>query len=360
MKRALHILALAALCCMTLLSCEKFVFEESEADCDGGTLQVSLRINTGGEGSGVSRALTETEETGSGYENYIDISSLHILFFDTDNKFLQRFSPDEVKPVDNTAYPQKWELRGTVTNPPAGGFKVVVLANWPSSPAGLQARVTTIEDVCKADWSMTRYSGTSDVPFKPSAESTIPMYGVKNVNALYFRPDVETYLGEVSLLRALAKIEVSLNAGCETELESVTLNKHNKDFACAPLGMYDNTSYSGTAHLCREAEDNTPEATLSFSADSERKVWTIYVPEYINAGPTGMARGDCSFIELKLKDSEAVYRIDFRDYSTTKDDGRRFDIIRNYEYRYTVNVTPILFTVNVEKWVFGGKVYIDL
>ena len=109
-----------------------------------------------------------------------------------------------------------------------------------------------------------------------------------------------------------------------------------------------------------EAGDNNPGTSLSFSQSKDKTAWTIYVPEYLNAGPSGTARGDCSFIELTVKGSGDTYRIDFRDYSTAADDGNRFDIIRNYEYRYTVKATPLLFSVTVEKWQFGGKVIIDL
>ena len=211
------------LCSLSLLSCGKLIYEEGN-DCDESVMHVSLRVSAGG--SAMSRAFTETEEPGTGYENFIDVNKLHILFFDTDNTFLQSFEPEEIHPTDNSEYPQTWELRGTIQNPPKTGFKIVALANWPSDPNGLKAGVTTIEDVCKADWAMGDYNA----PFTPSKSSPIPMYGVKTQGKTSFNADVETYLGEISLLRAFAKVTVCLSDDSSTELNSVTLSNYNKRF----------------------------------------------------------------------------------------------------------------------------------
>lgn len=360
MKRTLHILVLAMLCSTLLLSCGKLIYEEG-GSCEESVMHVSLRVSAG-DGSAISRALTETEVPGAGYENFIDVNKLHILFFDTNDKFLQSFEPDEIKPTDNSEYPQTWELRGSIQNPPKTGFKIVALSNWPSDPAGLEAGVTTIEDVCKADWAMGDYKA----PFTPSKSGPIPMYGVKtHQNRINFNADVETYLGEIFMLRAFAKITVCLSEDSSISLNSVTLSGYNKRFASAPLGMYDNTvnrSLSeATLHLAENSSENDPAgAALGFTQSTDKKRWTIYVPEYLNAGPSGTARSDCSYIELKAQDSDVTYRIDFRDYSVRSDDGQRFNIVRNFEYHYTVKLTPILFKVTVNKWEFGGKVHIDM
>ena len=88
----MHILVLAMLCSLSLLSCGKLIYEEGN-DCDESVMHVSLRVSAGG--SAMSRAFTETEEPGTGYENFIDVNKLHILFFDTDNTFLQSFEPEK-------------------------------------------------------------------------------------------------------------------------------------------------------------------------------------------------------------------------------------------------------------------------
>lgn len=357
MKRTLHILLLAMLSCMSLLSCEKLIYEEGD-NCDESVMHVSLRVSAGG--STMSRALTETEKDGAGYENFIDVHTLHILFFDTDNKFLQSFKPEDIHPTENSEYPHIWELRGTIQNPPKTGFKIVALANWPSAPQGLIVGETTIENVCTADWAMGDYSTS----FTPSKSSPIPMYGVKTIeNKISFNSDIETNLGEINLLRAFAKITVCLSDGSSVDLSSVTLSNYNKRFARAPLGMYDNTvnrSLSeATVHLA-DSDNDTARLPLNFASSTDKKSWTIYIPEYLNAGPSGTARNDCSHIELKINESDVTYRIDFRDYSAQTDDGQRFNIVRNFEYYYEVKLTPILFSVTVKKWEHGGKVHIEM
>ena len=358
-KRTLHILLLAMLSCMSLLSCEKLIYEEGD-NCDESVMHVSLRVSACVGGSATSRALSETEEYGTGYENFIDVHKLHILFFDTNNKFLQSFEPEQVSPTDNSEYPNTWELRGTIQNPPKTGFKIVALANWPSDPQDLKVGVTTIANVCKADWAMGNYKA----PFTPSESSPIPMYGVKTIeNTISFNSDIETNLGEINLLRAFAKITVCLSDGSSVELSSVTLSNYNKRFACAPLGMYKNTansSLSNAAVHLAGSDNESAGKSLDFAPKADKKRWTIYIPEYLNAGPSGTARSDCSFIELKIKDSSVAYRIDFRDYYGQTDNGAFFNIVRNFEYYFEVKLTPILFSVTVKKWEFGGKVLIDM
>lgn len=365
MKRTLHILLLAMLGCMSLLSCGKLIYEEG-GDCDESVMHVSLRVSAGG--SAASRALTETDEPGTGCENFIDVKKLHILFFDKDNnKFLQSFKPEQVSPTGNSEYPDEWVLRGTIQNPPKTGFKIVALANWPSDSLAnwpseyLEVEKTTIEDVCNADWAMGEYKA----PFTPSKDTPIPMYGVLTTeDEITFDPKVEAYLGQIDLLRAFAKITVCLSKGSTVQLDSVTLSNYNKRFACAPpLGMYGNTVNSELNSALHLANNSDPaDGPLDFAPSTDKKSWTIYVPEYLNADKDGKARKDCSYIELKVNGIDRPYRIDFRDYGengNNPDDGQRFNIVRNFEYRYEVTITPILFTVTVEKWT-SVKVPIEL
>ena len=356
----MHILLLATLSCMSLLSCGKLIYEEGD-DCDESVMHVSLRVSACAGGSAASRALTEDEVPGTGYENFIDVNKLHILFFDKDGIFLQSFEPEKVLPTDNSEYPDTWELSGTIQNPPKTGFKIVALANWPSDPKGLKVGETTIENVCKADWAMGDYTA----PFTPSKNSPIPMYGVKtHKNKISFNSDVETYLGEIYLLRAFAKITVCLSDDSSASLSSVTLSNYNKRFACAPLEMYDYTTNSSlseaTVHLAGGSSYNDPaRSTLGFAPSADKKSWTIYVPEYLNADPSGTACSDRSHIELKVKDSGVTDQIDFRDYDG-QPETHFFNIVRNFEYHYTVTLTPIMFRVTVDNWVFGGKVLIEM
>ncbi len=332
MKKLLQIFALTAFCCAALLSCGK----DNPAEEEGSLVaEVSLRINAGE--NTFTKAIAESDENGNGWENYIDIDRLHVLIFGTDNKFIQQFTPSYILPVDDSGYPQEWELRGPIENPPASGFKVVVFANLQNAPSGLEKGVTTIEDVCKADWTMC--SGYT-FPFTPSKSQPIPMYGVKTISgARTWRSNLVTDLGTVDLLRSFVKVRIHLASGLGETLEYVKLNNYNSSFAVAPLGMYDNTSnfnYIHSVHLSGNAADNTSAGTLS-PAVSGDDTWEVYIPEYRNMDPaTGIARGDCSYIELKFNGHDKIYRIDFRDYSGGSDEVPSFNLVRNHIYDFEI------------------------
>lgn len=351
-----HILALLAVLCLGVQSCEKntrIPMRHRDA------VQVTLRISAGDEPAG-TRAVAETDENGTDYENYIDVSKLHILFFNkTTNVFMEEFKPTAVSPVGNEEYPQVWEMSGPIV-PPVYGFKVVVLANW-RKEISLAAGETTLADLCEAAWAMC-----DDVtyPMVPSWEVTIPMYGIKTIDdSFVFRDNLVNNIGQIDLLRSVSKIIVRTGADVRQALESVTLKRFNPSFACAPLGMYDDTknlSYGGAVHLYRGAADNTPTENLAFSASTDKSTWTVYVPEYRNVDPaTGETRPDCTSIDVRFSGIDKTYSLDFRDYSVD-DSGKRFNIVRNHIYDYTINsigaydatVTLVAQPWNVETFDF--------
>ncbi len=322
---------MTALCCAALLSCGKIAPEQGG---DGGSVQVSLRISA--SQNPLTKTITESDEDGGKMENYIDVSKLHILLFGADSKFIQEFIPSEVLPVDSSAYPAEWELRGPIDKAPAGDFKIVVFANISGTPTGLEAGSTTIEDVCKADWTMcTGYTS----PYTPSADNPIPMYGVKTVSAPTWRSNLLTDLGQLDLLRAFTKVRVHTATDLDETLEYVKLKGYNAALAAAPLGMYDKTSnlsYNHSVHLYRNAADNASAGDNSPAVTASGTQWEVNVPEYRNIDPaTGKARSDCSSIELKFKGINRVYTIDFRDYSAA-DDGTRFNLVRNHIYDFEI------------------------
>ncbi len=328
---------LAVLLCLSVQSCDLGRAEAVPSPDDA--VRVTLRISAGEETS-LTRSVVEESQPGESFENYIDVNNVHILFFDkSTNLFIEEFKPESITPVDDSSYPQVWELNGPIENPLSGAFKVVVLANWPGE-VSLSSGVTSIEDLCKADWSMCAdIAGSSG--FWPSETSAIPMYGVKTVDSFVLRKDIINNLGEIDLLRSVSKIVVSVDPDVTQTLESVTLVRSNKSLACAPLGMYGNTHnlpYGNSVHLYKEAGDNETDAgRLAFRKSSDRDEWTAYVPEYRNVDPeTGGTRSDCTSVEVRFRGIDKTYTLDFRDYSAVADDGKRFNIVRNHLYDFTI------------------------
>ena len=385
--RALAALALGCLC---LLSCRK----ESTLGPDSDDLQqetlVTLRITAGEtpaatradeNGSAVTNAVaepveaptatradSETENSGESFENYIDITRTHILFFIGD-VFSEEFIPDALQPVGSSKYPTEWLLSGPIYNPPTGAFKVVILANC-SLPATLTEGVTTLEDLCKTAV-YTAYTGSEKTAFQPSATGVIPMYGVRTYTGpMTFRRNIATDLGQIDVLRAMAKVIIRNTSG--KSLTSATLTGYNCDGTSAPLSLYDKTSdwthantYDQLAkclavHLPNEATANETSATsrsvsLVKDAASTEEVWTGYFPEYLNIDDSGTKRSDCSAISLQFSGIAKTYPIDFRYYATpdADDDGKRFDLKRNhiYEFHVTkVDAYTLALTLTVQPW----------
>lgn len=228
------------LAALLLGACNSIMDDEVCADQPSDTttpVQIGFTLTTGDVSS---RAITEGEEAGTGYENYIDIEGgdFRILLFDaTDDTYLTTFEPTSIRPTDNTKYPQTYYVEGELSETYDNNFKLVVLANWDKAyPSNLVTDATKIEDVCTAPTSTFSYTA----PFIPSETQKIPMYGVKRCTEP-LRANLLTDLGTVDLLRAMAKIEVTCSAP-DIELTDVTLHNYNTSGMCAPKNIYNNTA----------------------------------------------------------------------------------------------------------------------
>ena len=374
--RALAALALGCLC---LLSCRKESTLGPEP-AEQETL-VTLRV-TAGETPATRAAAIESDDSGESYENYIDITKTHILFF-IDGKFSEEFIPDAVEPVGSSKYPVEWTLRGPIYNPPTGDFKVVVLANC-TLPT-LVADETTIAQLCQTAV-YTAYSDTDTEAFQPSAARTIPMYGVQSYTGpMTFRHNVATDLGQIDLLRAMAKVVIRNTSG--KSLQSAIVNGLNQKGASAPLGLYKQTSdwthnntYDKLAeclavHLPNGATANETLATSrtaalkntysgTNAAGKLEEVWIGYFPEYLNTEvvPTGSTTANCSYINLAFSGIAQTYRIDFRYYDTptSTDDGNRFDLKRNHIYEFevtSVDSYSLNLTLIAKPWTVQEHTY---
>ncbi len=324
------------LLCGMQMSCSEAYEALPETDADlaqpGETVRMGFRIALG---TGLrTRALPGEAGTqaGTGYENYIGIedTDYRILFFALDNTLLGAFEPETFVPVDNSAYPQEYEVKGTIPAPPSSDFKVVILANWGAYPS-LTEGVTTIDDVCRAG----TYAYAAG--FVPSADARIPMYGVKQCKGLTFHRNLLTELGTISLLRAMAKVEVVCE-GDDVTLTAVSLANYRDGGMCAPLDMTDETDYTETLHLGGTVRTT---GSLAFTPDAARKSWLLYVPEYNNL--SDMWWTEPSSVITVVRSTGETDKIEFKDYSSAN--GGAFNIFRNYHYRFNVSFKTNL-TVN--------------
>lgn len=343
-----------------------------DVEVPAGKLMVSV-------GFKVHRASVDGYVEGENYENYIDVlnDNYRIYFFGSDNKFIARLEGKTVSVVDGTDY-KKYNVSGTAPAELIGSksFKIVVLANWPDyNDAGLVKGETTIDDICSSDTAQFDSFNASELG---SGGRLIPFYGVQEYSNVELKPNELTALPEpVSLLRAVAKVEVILDADKSYGLSfsEVEINRYNSKGYCAPFGVYSqgdyihnswDSDYVKDLHLVGDANE-IGEKQMSLlrvdSCETDGKLyerWIAYLPEYKNVGVD-----NCSNIKVKFKhqrEDDLPYNIYFAKYTDGKADTvrGRLNIERNNLYRFKVSVDPLQFRVTVEKWQLGGKVHIDM
>lgn len=368
--RMRHIVTRMLVCaCFMLYGCTN-----DDALCDkevpDGIVQVGFRIRLsdeyGAPASGTRADGTtlppdyddpEKYETGAGYENYIGLADddFFFLLFDEDGRYVETMDVLGVVPVGGGEYSTEYTVLCTLTKRPEGTFKVVALANWGvgNYPRGadLAAGVTTIRDVCSSAGKNNVYAYKA--PFAPSARTPIPMYGIKT-SSISLETGRYNDIGDLYLLRAMAKVEVICEKNSGLELATVTLSGYNDRGFCAPDGMDANTAYVSGTHIPDNAvtEGSAP---LDFRISENKDRAVLYIPEYRNTGTDPRCRLSVTFAD----NPDRTFTIDFCEYRNGVSTNEWFDILRNCCYHFTVDKTPE-FEVDVipygEKWldpVFG-------
>lgn len=328
-------------CLIVLVACSQ---EGELSEASGGELMLRVGLSLSARSSDL--------EPGVENENKIDVKNkdYRIYFFDTENKFIAEFTPDDVTQASDKSH--EYSVTGKA---PAGlatytDFKMVVLANWGTAyPKDLKKGTTTIKNICTATTATFDFFSPEDLI---KGEKLIPFYGVREYTGVEFKPNEYVNLTEsVELLRAVAKVEVLLESELpDLTIEEVKIHRYHSKGYCAPKG-------ESSLHL---VDDTKTEDTKLFHKDNSDK-WIIYLPEYDNQQADD---DNYSYITVKFAhqtSDEAPHSIYFAKYTDGKTENtNRMNIQRNYLYRFTVKATPLNFQVSVDKWEFGGKVHIKM
>ncbi len=360
------ILLLAALA--ALPSC---VYEHYDASSSpDGSVAVELTVRTRSVTSD-----THIYEEGSAWENYIDIAGgdYRIYFFTNDrddasatddsgrNTLIAEFVPTELTSV-NGAYYTRYTISGKAGDDIAAhsDFKVVVLANWGRYPT-VTAGETTIDALVEGDNTTfsaeTFFNGVD-------ADHLIPFFGVREYSGVEWKEGWRTTLiGDISLLRAIAKVEVVMSEDSEIDgFDDVSIVRYNSEGYCAPKGVYLRADYDHDYIWEQDFTDNVHlvggrnstgggSAPLSRQPVSGPDVWTIHLPEYDNTS----LGSDPSFIKVTVDGTD--HEIHFANYTDGETSSNAdYDILRNCLYRFYVTVLvverEITITVrtHVDKW----------
>lgn len=197
-------------------------------------------------------------------------------------------------------------------------------------------------------------------------QKLIPMWGVTTISALPLKVNSSSDAGSISLLRAVPKLTVMLDA--ETASVFRIKEVHPDDSAypmfanCQPSGVREAVS---TESLMRAGCFNPWTGIQTRTPDffgSGSSVVTSYMAERI-CSPEGA--DPVSFtVTLERKDgtgipfSGKVYLCDYA--SGVPLPSTSFDsLVRNHEYRYVISLSRLEFLISFSKWEFGGKVHLE-
>lgn len=336
MVNAKHIPALLLLLAATLVLC---VYDDAPVlrnDDGRQAVQVTFTLAAGNaptdtRAEGPTWGDVYPKENGTAWESAIAPDDLQVLLYTTKNAYIARVENLVYFRNDDGTYTYHGQLTADADDlTPDTSYKIMVFAN-----CGIKNNTEDISSIA------------TNTTFAQNARY-IPLWGVKTTT-LNLTPGTANNLGDIDLLRAMAKIEVTLSAVLTGEytLDSVSLNRYNTTGYCLPKGY---ATASQTTDLDRE--DGTepisfnPKASVSsspigFQIENGRAV--CYLPEY-EADDTNPA-------VLTITLNGKAYTLDLKDYNT--DNGGYYDLVRNHIYRYTitgVNDGTLTVQYRVQPW----------
>lgn len=310
---------------------------------------ISLRMTL--DGIGATRTPSGDYDDGrqTAYENYINVidGDFKALLFHQEAPYTLAA---EVTDVELTAVEadvptsKVYILIGKVPESMQNGnYKLMMLANWEgceaSYPAPMTPDVTTIDALTANTGNIFHYPE----PFTLGVGRGIPMFGIKDCNNVVFRKNVAADLGQLHLLRAMAKVEVQMKAPSDVTITSATMTRVNSTGLAAPKGIYTQGDYVKNSYIEDYLADiHLPEGTLTVRenvpfTDLSDGRFIIYVPEYDNTSASAVKS------RIHLVFSNGVEGdLDFKFYDTDaaaaagETVGTPFDIKRNYYYQYKV------------------------
>ena len=297
---SLHIAFAALLSLLSLASCSRND-EVAVAEGEEGKVYVTLTLSINGEEAG-SRATWEDNdnpEDGNEWENTID--DLQILIYDANNNYVGKVE-DLIQLLDG-------RYSGTLSSDAEWtgntNYKIMAFANCPS-----------IDDP----------SNISTLDYTRANVSYIPMWGVTTAQ-FNLTPGVSEDIGSIDLLRAMAKVEVFMDAEGYI-IDNISVDKSNPQGYCLPNGY---NSVSETDRLDMEGETPAsfnPYTSGTPESKAEDGQHYIYLPEYDNSTKPA---------KIQVTVNGETYELEFKDYENgAPKDETPYNIVRNHIYRYTI------------------------
>lgn len=275
---------------------------------------------------------------GEGIENRVDLSNIHVYFYNTNGSYLSRVENIVVRSIDSTSYMVEGTLRVDTLSLGTGysfSGKMMVVAN---------ADAPSLEGMSLND--AASIAPTFD--YTPGRSlSSIPMWGVTTLSNVSFAPGERTQLNDVWLLRSMAKVNVNLTEDMTRrgyKLTKVTLNRYNTRGYILPSGynQVENTrilNFDTGAALSFNPLESVRTDSVNFTDK------TLYLPEYDNSTTPATIT-----VEIQATDgSTRTATFDFASYRN----GvylAPMNVVRNHAYVFNVYGNPIKIDLKVEPW----------
>ena len=296
---------------------------------DGSTAQVAftLKLDKAQPATRATWGDNYLGQAGTGYENRID--QLQVVLYSTDD--------------NNTAYPlhNLWQETSSTQEGGQDTYTFVgsINTNDDSSPRPGKYKIMVFANC--GEMSDYAFDGIDELPFNyryddatHTPTTAIPMWGVTTAKLTLKPGERQTLAGGIDLLRAVAKIEVTLSDALTGEytLSRVSLNRYNQTGYCLPAGYNavretkELDREDGTAPISFNPKASVPSSPspIGFQIENGRAV--CYLPEY--------KAEDANPAQLTITLNDKAYTLDLKDYNT--DNGGYYDLVRNHIYRYII------------------------
>lgn len=368
------LLAVLTVAVTFMACCKDMPVPPVSSNDDAGELKIAFRVASPAIGISRGDDTDKSYENGTKLESTIDFASesYRVYFFDTEGKFIAEWR--HLTEMHVLAGDEYWLYTFTGSVPNAlknhKDFSVMVLANWLGYPDYYSVNLDgkSIEDIINnTEWGC--FNAFDNFELSVAKRRLIPFYGFASFHNITFTDGETRDLGDISLLRAMAKVEVTI----EGLPEDVTLEGAprvcgiNPKGFCAPLGEIGSgndwdTDYVTDVHL--PFSDNTNATVAKDNAADMLRIdnnkWIAYLPEFRNIDVE-----DYSRIEMKLSYRDEPFILNFAKYDNDgrpDNDNGRYNIRRNDLYRFQVigDLHEIRFKLTVKEWVEGGRTEIEM
>ena len=282
---------------------------------------------------------------GTDFENKIETSTLVVFAYKTDGTFVAELPILQTSTDNNGKVNFTCALPETIPYVKGESYRYMVIANCTNKNYGISYTngVPNLEKL------------TFATPFTVS----IPMWGVKTYQFPATLPaDHKLDLGDISLLRATAKVGVKLADALKEEgyaIKELKLNYANANGYSVP----EQWQITASTELLEHDEVFRPNTTAGFITNVnattmgvETGAYYIYVPETTND-----ATNHLSIAVTLTKDGEDVefpYEngIRFCNYADGQPSDDLYNIVRNHFYDYTITAVNVGLKMNlvVAEW----------